>query len=153
MEFFSDHSKGLGLGFGSEQGLSSVASEMGEVGLGLDYVNIKDKLRDKGNFMESGYNANKGFEGEGEGEGELMYSDSFEFDNFRKGIDLIDLVNSSGEGNTLDSREVGGRFGVKDLPGLDLSRGGTNGYNTIQESLYEESSSSLGGERPGAIEI
>lgn len=157
MELLAGGGQGFGLGFGSVGGLSSVPSEMSVKDPGMDYVNIKDKLREKANFMESGYTGNSGFvgknEGEGEGEGELMYSDSFEFENFRKGVDLIDPVKSCGEGNMLDSRDVGGRFGVKDLPGLDLSRGATSGYNTIQESLYEESSSSLDGERPGAIEI
>jgi hypothetical protein len=159
MEFLAGGSQGFGLGFGSGGGLSSIPSEMTVKDPDMDYVNIKDKLRGKASFMESGYNGNSGFvvvnegEGGGEGEGELMYSDSFEFENFRKGVDLIDPVGSCGEGNTLDSGEVGGRFGVKDLPGLDLSRGATSGYNTIQESLYEESSSSLCGERPGAIEI
>jgi hypothetical protein len=159
MEFLAEGSQGFGVGFGSGGGLSSVTSEITDKDPGMDYVSMKDKLRGKASFMDSGYNGNSGFvvknEGgeEGEGEGELMYSDSFEFENFRKGVDLIDPVKSCGEGNTLDSGEVGGRFRVKDLPGLDMSRGATSGYNTIQESLYEESSSSLGGERPGAIEI
>ena len=122
---------------------------MTEIDPGLDYVNIRDKLREKANFMESEIAKLGG----SEGEGELMYSDSFEFENIRKNIDLIDPVNYSGEGNKLDPREVGCRFGVKDLPGLDLRSGGASGYNTIQESLYEESSSSLGGERPYPVEI